>query len=157
MSLIYKDGDRLGVTVTGAMSSGTRLLHRILKANPNIAAFHDESHGRREAYTAHVVVISRNPKDTDRSRAERWRDPPFSEFVKDMPTRQESETLLSNRYPDALRIQYEDLVADPVATIGAIADYLGLAPWICPEDIYDANAEWDRLKNDTNEDFGETT
>lgn len=124
------------VIVTGPACSGTRILARVVDACPDLHVFHDQSHGGRD-FEGHrgVVVITRDPVATDKSREAR-----FGNRVKG---RELSMKQVTAKYRDDLWVTYEDLVADVQAVISTIAEHFEVDVWTWRgEQITDENAKW---------------
>lgn len=115
------------VLVTGPMSSGTRLMCRIINAGGTHAVL-DVWHGTVVSTAKMVVVMVRLPGATRRSR-----DAAFAEANR-IP-REASLAGCLTFYPDALWLSYEQLCAAPDQTIGILAEWLGKSPWAMPEEV----------------------
>lgn len=119
--------------VTGPQSSGTRLLADVLTAG-EVQAWHDKSHGtiHREAELVTVIV-----RDAAATRASR--DAAFEPG--DRIDRADSLAGCA-RYPDAMWLTYEQICANPAATVRVLAGWLGVEPWPLPFAVVDQNAKW---------------
>lgn len=124
------------VVVTGPACSGTRLLARVVDASPDLHAFHDQSHGARVFEgNRGVVVITRNPVATDKSREAR--------FGKMVRKREVSEKEIHGKYGDALWVTYERMTDDVNLVIEDLAKHFGVLPWQWEgEEITNENAKW---------------
>jgi len=124
------------VVVVGPACSGTRILARVIDASPDLHAFHDQSHGARN-FDGHlgVVVITRDPVATDKSRVAR-----FGDRVRG---REVSMQEINSKYNSALWVTYEGLVADLQGVIDTIAIRFSVTPWGWHgEQIDDENTKW---------------
>jgi hypothetical protein len=119
------------VIVVGEPSSGTRLVARMLEAG-GVRVIHDERHGYRPWTSGLPVIVTRDPQSRAESVNARWPD-----GLDGFPTLAEHRV----RYPDALEVRYEDVVADKDTVIVELAAALGVDPWLFSEDVYDANSE----------------
>lgn len=121
----YPAGVRHRLTVVGSLSSGTRLVTRLLNASPHIEAIHDVTHGARPGRWP-VVYVTRDETARRASVAARWPDG--------------HDRTASPVYAVAT-VAYEDVVADPHAVIGTLAAVLEVPVWTFSEAVYDANSE----------------
>lgn len=112
------------------MSSGTNLVTRLLDASPDIEVTADRTHGISPPQ-GRVIVVTRDEQARSRSAGVRW------------PKGHGGLTAeqIAAKYPHALTVAYETVVADPDATVRQLADSLGLLPWVFGESVYDANTE----------------
>lgn len=113
------------LTVVGSMSSGTRLVTRLLDASPDIEAVHDMTHGHRPARSP-VVFVTRDETARRESVAARWPDGRDRIAVVNDPV---------------ATVAYEDVVSDAYAVVARLASLFGVPPWKFDEPVYDANAE----------------
>lgn len=126
------------VLVTGPISSGTRLVYRLLDASPNINAVHDDTHGFikdwKEPYEV-LVIVRRDQVATDGSRQSVNRNT--------MSTKSQMQIIdkLRDRIP-TLDISYENVCADKQGTINRIASVLGISPWSFDEEVINQNNKW---------------
>ena len=122
------------VMVTGPMSSCNRILTRVLASGPDVRAFVDKSHGTKDQDTHYdlVVFITRNRQKTEESIP-----------IRHLPERiipiDDSLKGVAKRYPDALKVTYEELVHDADGVIAKVADELYVDPWPNKWKMFDAN------------------
>lgn len=135
----------MDVVVIGPMSSGCRLLRRIINASPNATCWLDTSHGTDHMIenglyipdAAKVVVILRDPKATNASRESHWAGTDLNIPYED------SLVGIRSRYPNAHIVCYEELCSDPKREIEKIADYLNIPVWeYDSEKIENMNGKW---------------
>lgn len=133
------------VAVVGPMSSGCRLLKRIINASPDLVCWLDTTHGSGELVEnkipipmeAKVIVILRDKQATDKSREKNWNGKP--EYI----GYDESINGIKSKYSDALQIKYEDLCSNPKKEIERIAKYLGVPVWVYPGRVFKSrNLKW---------------
>lgn len=122
------------ILVTGPMSSGTRLLTRVLEG-PGRDVRHDASHGTKDQAAEAVVCIVRDADATKASQIATWGEPIIIE-------RNTSLMGIVMRYPHALWVTYEQLCAHPDEVISYLATRLGLEPWVSSEECLDQNGKW---------------
>jgi len=127
------------------MSSGCRLLRRIIKASPDLVCWLDTTHGSGELIEngvpipdgAVVVVILRDRYATDGSREKRWGG------TKHLISYEDSMYGILDKYSGAMVIQYEELCANPKREIGRMAEYLEVPVWDYSKRIYkNRNDKW---------------
>lgn len=142
------------VRVLGEPSSGTRLVTRVIAASPDLRAWHDRFHGGVEwkAKPRALVLVRRDPLHRLESAYARGLigvGVPYPE--------------LRRAHPEAICVDYEDVVADVHTVIDDLADALGVPSWMFTDEIYDANAErgsrqaveWDSLIDKATMIFGD--
>ena len=126
------------VLVTGPISSGTRLVYRLLDSSPHIDAVHDDTHGFiqewKESYEV-LVIVSRERVATDSSRQRVNRNR--------MSTISQMQIIdkLRGRIP-TLDVSYEDVCEDVQGTIDRIASGLGIDAWTFSEEVINQNNKW---------------
>lgn len=115
------------IFVTGPMSSGTRLVCRIMEAG-GFKAVHDSLHGMVQRPAKCVIVVVRNPVATKLSMEKTFKPDERISF-------EDSLKGAIDFYPQALWISYDQLCEAPDDTIKVIADWLGVDTWNMPEQI----------------------
>lgn len=125
------------VCVVGCMSSGNRLLRDVIEPC-GLLTWVDISHGTTDVDVVDtlVLVIVRHEYAVRASFAARWAGHEVAVPIDD------SLEGIAKRYPDAERVSYEALCADPDATIVRVAELLELAPWPCLVVVINRNAQW---------------
>jgi hypothetical protein len=119
------------------MSAGNRILRDVIEFS-GVLTWVDTSHGTVETDTVETLVLVAT-RDSESMRASfdfRWGD-----HERAIPI-DESLQGIAQRYPDAERVAYEDLCADPDAVIARVAKLLQVRPWPCPLELADQNAKW---------------
>lgn len=117
--------DQADIFVTGPMSSGTRVVCEVLEAG-GFKVVHDSMHGIVNRPNAKVVVaVTREPAATKRSMKIAFRP-------EERISPHDSIKGIAEFYPHAHWISYDQLCFAPDATIGVLAEWLGVDPWSVP-------------------------
>jgi hypothetical protein len=119
------------------MSAGNRILRDVIELSGLLTRV-DTSHGTADIDVVNtlVLVATRDPSAMRASFEAHWKGHEVAIPIAD------SFRGIAKRYPDAARVSYEDLCAQPGVVIARVAELLGVAPWPCPLKLRNQNAKW---------------
>jgi hypothetical protein len=144
------------IIVCGFVSSGTRLLHRIIHDDFGLKAVHRsyphwEKFWDWKEYPRDIqwVIIDRRT-DVAIQSAMKHKHPGVRKGIYRDPPAKYEEILgwhkrwleMSASIPDAYRLSYEALVADSSAETARLATHFGVTGWYKQRQVRDENAKW---------------
>lgn len=125
------------VCIVGPMSAGNRILRDVIEQSGLLTRV-DTTHGTADIDVVDtlVLVVTRDPHAMRASYEFRWGGHEVAVPIDD------SLQGIAQRYPEAARIPYEELCANPHGVIARVAELLDVAPWPCPLVLANQNAKW---------------
>jgi hypothetical protein len=144
---IYRQLEQADAIVVGVQSSGNRLVLALLRENPDFQrVMMDPSHGRMPLpELTPVVLIERDPEAVAQSLLRRDDLPAARELTDIKSAREYVATRteqIRQRFPDAVTINYESLVADRDSELASVAESLSVSAWKSSIEVTDENAKY---------------